>query len=231
MTGGGKNVSPLEKSPHAGEKIVKIVVTAGPTREKIDRIRYLSNRSSGKMGFALAEAAQKCGAEVVLISGPVALTPPENIRHIQVESAQEMLEAVRREVAGADLLVMAAAVADYRPVKVFEGKMKKSDGELFLELERTPDILLEIGKHKRPGQVFVGFAAETSELLSRAEEKLRRKHLDWIVANDIAPADRGFESDDNAAVLLGKNGERCTLPLMRKSELADRLLEFIWPRK
>ncbi len=181
------------------------------------------------MGYALAAAGKKfCpDGETVLISGPVNLPIPDGVRVVPVESAEDMLAAVKAEISNANILIMAAAVADYRPATVFPGKIKKSGDDMVLKLERTPDILFEISQIKKPDQIFVGFAAETEELIGRAIDKMRRKKLDWIAANDIAPADRGFESADNAVTLLGANGERVDFPLMSKGELAEKILARI----
>ncbi len=199
---------------------VRVLVTAGGTREPLDAVRFIGNPSSGKMGFALAEAALRQGAEVVLVSGPTWLEPPSGVTFYQVETAQEMRDLVLREAESARVVIKAAAVADFAPVKRAEGKVKKERAELVIELRRTPDILAELGARKRPGQVLVGFAAESEGLLENAEEKLRRKNLDMIVANDISSKERGFSSDRNSAVLLFADGGREDLPEMEKSEMA-----------
>ena len=206
---------------------MRIVISAGPTRERIDAVRFLSNRSSGKMGYALAEAARDLGAEVVLISGPVSLAAPEGVRVVNVESAAEMAAAVRAEEAQADVIIMAAAVADYRPARVVDGKWKKSAGPVTIELERTEDILAGLGERKRPGMILVGFAAETENLLAYADEKLRRKNLDWIAANDVSCAGIGFGSDRNQVVLLGRDGRKEELGPAPKREIAESLLRIV----
>ena len=206
---------------------MRIVISAGPTRERIDAVRFLSNRSSGKMGYALAEAARDLGAEVVLISGPVSLAAPEGVRVVNVESAAEMAAAVRAEEAQADVIIMAAAVADYRPARVVDGKWKKSAGPVTIELERTEDILAGLGERKRPGMILVGFAAETENLLAYADEKLRRKNLDWIAANDVSCAGIGFGSDRNQVVLLGRDGRKVELGPSPKREIAESLLRIV----
>ncbi len=203
---------------------MKILVTAGPTREKIDPVRFISNRSSGKMGYALAQAARELGHEVVLVSGPVALTPPENVEVVKIESAAEMAAAVKAAAPGCGVVIMAAAVADYRPAHAAEHKLKKRPGELFLELERTEDILKSLGEMKRPGQLLVGFAAETEELLTNAAGKLERKNLDWIVANTVSD---GFGTDTDQVTLLGRNGRRIDVPRAAKSMVARRILDEI----
>lgn len=203
---------------------MKILVTAGPTREKIDPVRFISNRSTGKMGYALAEAALARGCEVVLVSGPVSLSAPAGATVIRVESAAEMAEAVKREAPACDVVIMAAAVADYRPVKAAEHKLKKRSGGMLLELERTEDILACLGGAKRPGQILVGFAAETENLLENAADKLKRKNLDWIAANTV---ENGFAAETDKVTLLGKNGEFVPLPPALKIIVAERMLEKI----
>ncbi|HET7034095.1 MAG TPA: bifunctional phosphopantothenoylcysteine decarboxylase/phosphopantothenate--cysteine ligase CoaBC [Thermomicrobiaceae bacterium] len=197
------------------------VVSAGPTREAIDPIRFLSNRSSGKMGYAIAQALLDAGAEVTLISGPTALRPPSEATLVPVDSARQMAEAVMAAVPAADILVMAAAVADYTPAQVAEQKIKKSEGELTLRLGRTLDILAAV---ERPGLIKVGFAAETTALLASADEKLRRKHLDLIVANDAVGT---MGSDESRAYFLMPGHEPLELPPMGKDALAERLVEQI----
>lgn len=204
---------------------MKIVISAGPTRERIDAVRFLSNRSSGKMGFALAGAAVEAGFDTVLVAGPVHLETPAGVRRIDVESAAEMATAVKREAADADIVIMAAAVADYRPKQQLSGKMKKKDGDLTLELERTEDILKSLGETKRPGQILIGFAAETENLEQYALDKLKRKNLDWIAANDVSRNDIGFGSDANAVTLYGRSGEKIALPIASKAEIAAALLK------
>ena len=204
---------------------MKILVTAGPTREKIDPVRFISNRSSGKMGYALAEAARELGHEVVLVSGPVALTPPENVEVVKIESAAEMAAAVKAAAPECGMVIMAAAVADYRPAHAAEHKLKKSPGEMFLELERTEDILLSLGQMKRPGQILVGFAAETEELINNAAGKLERKNLDWIVANTVSD---GFGTDTDKVTMLGRNGQKIDVPRAAKRDVARRILDAIF---
>ena len=206
---------------------MRIVISAGPTREAIDPVRFITNRSTGKMGYAIAEAARDMGLEVVLVSGPVTLTPPENVEVMAVESAAEMAEAMRNASETADMIVMTAAVADYRPNVYSTSKIKKSDDDLVIELERTEDILASLGKNKRPGQILVGFAAETDDLLKNAQGKLERKNLDYIAANIVGVPGRGFAADDNAITLLGRNGFRKDLTLKSKALLARELLETI----
>ncbi len=199
----------------------RVVVSAGPTREMIDPIRYVSNRSSGKMGFAISEAFMDAGALVTLIAGPTSLQPPTEVTTIEIESAEEMYQAVSSAVVGADVLVMSAAVADYRPASVAEHKIKKSDSDLVLRMERTRDILAGINQ---PGLVKVGFAAETQHLLDSARDKLSRKSLDLIVAN-IGPETMG--SDESSAYLVAADGETEALPRMTKADLADVIVDRV----
>ncbi len=206
---------------------MNILVSAGPTREKIDAVRFITNRSTGKMGYAVAEAACALGHRVTLVSGPVALRPPEGVEFVSVESAAEMAGAIFSRSPQADLIVMTAAVADYRPVSAASGKLKKQPGRLTLELERTVDILAGLGQEKRPGQLLVGFAAETENLLAYAADKLERKNLDWIAANDVSRSDIGFGSDRNAVTLIGRNGAIFELGPAPKIEIARRLLEIV----
>ncbi|MEX2160806.1 MAG: bifunctional phosphopantothenoylcysteine decarboxylase/phosphopantothenate--cysteine ligase CoaBC [Anaerolineales bacterium] len=211
------------QGPLAGRKVV---VTAGGTREPIDPVRAITNRSSGKQGYALAQAALDQGAEVILISAPTALTPPVGADLISVTSAEEMLSAVLSYARNADLLLMAAAVADFKVKKVSAHKLKRAAGVPDLELEANPDILLGVGKlgPKKP-KVIVGFAAESKDLLKNAAQKLSAKNLDLIVANDITAENAGFEVDTNRIVLLDKTGHQEELPLMSKDEVARLILE------
>jgi phosphopantothenoylcysteine decarboxylase / phosphopantothenate---cysteine ligase len=183
---------------------LKILVTAGPTREPIDPVRFISNRSSGKMGFAIAEAAQKLKHKVTLIYGPVFIEPPKNVHLIKIETAREMHQAVLREAKKHSIIIMTAAVADYEPMKMASQKIKKTSSQLVLRLRKTPDILHELGKRKTKKQFLVGFAAETTDLLKNAQSKLIKKNLDWIIANKVGKA-IGFESDYNAVTILKRN--------------------------
>jgi phosphopantothenoylcysteine decarboxylase/phosphopantothenate--cysteine ligase len=203
---------------------MKVVITAGPTREKIDIIRFLSNRSSGKMGYALAAAAAERGWDVVLVSGPVNLSAPTGVRLVQVESAAEMAAAVKAEAADAKLLIMAAAVADFTPKQCCENKIKKNSGGMTLELEPTEDILLSLGRNKPAGQILVGFAAESENLLTNARDKMERKNLDWIAANDISGTDRGFAANDNAVILLSRDGGTIEFPKDSKKNIAGKII-------
>ena len=198
----------------------KLLITAGPSREPLDPVRYISNRSSGKMGYALARAAVRRGAEVTLISGPTALEPPAGARLISVTTAAEMRDAVIKEFAQCTAIVMTAAVADYRPTMVADQKMKRGKGPVELRLEPNPDILKELSD-KKNGKLLVGFAAETEELTANAEKKLREKNLDMIIANNVTEAGSGFDGDTNIATILDRTGAKRSLPLMSKDELAD----------
>lgn len=206
---------------------MRILVTAGPTREPIDPVRFLSNRSSGRMGYALAEAALRRGLEVVLISGPVWIEPPDGARLRRVETARQMFEAVRAEIGVCDIAVFAAAVADYRPAAVSEGKIKKNEARLTLELERTEDILGSARAGFGFRGLLVGFAAETDRLIEHARDKLVRKGCDLIIANDVSQPGIGFDSAENAVTLCLPSGETRTLPKQSKTSLAAALIDFI----
>jgi len=203
-----------------------VLITAGPTEESIDPVRFITNRSSGKMGFALAYAALRRGAEVILISGPTALPPPPRAQWIRVRSTAQMREAVLTNLKNASILMMAAAVSDYRPRQMAAGKIKKSEAEMVLALERNPDILSEAGEQK-DHRILVGFAAETENLLQNARRKLEEKNLDLIVANDVTLPGAGFEVDTNIVKFLDRSQKVEELPLMTKEELADRILDRV----
>ena len=205
---------------------MRILVTAGPTREPIDPVRYLSNRSSGKMGYAIANAGLAAGHDVVLVSGPTSLEAPGDARVVKVVSAADMLEAVRSNLDDCDALVMAAAIADWRPRRAASQKIKKADGVDRIELERTEDILEHV-RDMKGHQVVVGFAAETENLIAEAERKLREKGLDMIVANDVSRDDVGFDVDTNKATLLYATGTTEDLPGMTKRELATRIVDWV----
>ncbi|MBB4823985.1 phosphopantothenoylcysteine decarboxylase/phosphopantothenate--cysteine ligase [Sporosarcina luteola] len=204
----------------------KVVVTAGPTRERIDPVRYVSNFSSGKMGYAMAEAAASLGAETILVSGPVCLAKPHGVSVIDVESAEEMLEAVLSNYDSADIVIKSAAVADYRPVEIQQQKMKKKDQHMTLELKKTTDILKTLGEQKK-GQLLVGFAAETVDAIAYGQSKLENKNLDYIIVNDVTDPNGGFGSDTNVVALLSKNGTHKPFEAMSKPILARKLLESI----
>ena len=199
---------------------IRFLITAGPTREFFDAIRYVSNRSSGKMGYALAEAARALSSQVVLVSGPTALTPPQGVEFVPVTTAQEMAEAVWSRFGKADICIMAAAVCDFRPTKTATGKIKKGSFNGVLELEPTPDILAELGRRKK-SQVLVGFAAETDDLEKNAREKLLRKGLNFIVANDAS----AFDAETNCVAVIGGDGKVERLPELPKIEVAKAIIE------
>ena len=209
---------------------VRILVTAGGTREAIDPVRYIGNRSSGKMGYAIAKAAADRGAEVTLVSGPVSLPTPCGVKRINVESTAQMRDAVLAVFPAADIVIKAAAVADYRPDSVAGQKIKKASDSLTLILTKNPDILAELGKLKTT-QYLVGFAAETQELMVHATEKLRKKNLDMLVANDVTLSGAGFESDTNIIKILTKDGAVEELPQMSKSDLGQVILDRILSQK
>ena len=208
----------------------RVVISAGPTRERIDPVRYLTNFSSGKMGYAMATAAQKLGAETILVSGPVSLTPPVGVKVISVESAEDMLQAILKEYDHADIVVKTAAVADYRPKNQLSQKMKKQAGDSIIELERTTDILLTLGERKKQ-QLLIGFAAETNDVLNYAKGKLEKKNADYIVANDVSKSDRGFGTDTNTVTLVGKDDFQQSFDHLPKEELALKLFTTILKRE
>ncbi|MCM1102803.1 MAG: bifunctional phosphopantothenoylcysteine decarboxylase/phosphopantothenate--cysteine ligase CoaBC [Clostridium sp.] len=204
----------------------KILVTAGPTQEKIDPVRYISNHSTGKMGYAIAKAAMFRGAEVTLVSGKVSLQPPMGVRVVPVVSAADMADAVKEAAPEQDIIVKAAAVADYRPKEAADEKLKKKDEEMSIALERTEDILAYLGAHRREGQFLCGFSMETEHMLEHSRAKLEKKKIDMIVANNLKQEGAGFGTDTNVVTLLTKDGT-VELPLMSKEEVADRLLDEI----
>lgn len=204
----------------------KVVVTAGPTRERIDPVRFISNHSTGKMGYSLAEAAKEAGAEVLLISGPVSLNAPAGVNVLKVESAEEMYEAAVSAFDDADVVIKTAAVADYRPKTVYDHKIKKQPGDAVIELERTKDILKELGRRKE-NQVLVGFAAETDHIEEYANRKLHEKNADLIVANNVKAEGAGFGTDTNIVSLFKRDGTVTHLPLMEKKRVAEKIIEEI----
>lgn len=208
---------------------LKVLVTAGPTQEALDPVRYLTNHSSGKMGYAIAQAAARRGAQVTLVSGPVALKRLPYVETVDVVSAQEMFEAVAVRAAEQDILIKAAAVADYRPMMVAEDKMKKSDDALSIPLERTQDILGWLGQHRRPGQFLCGFSMETQNMVENSRKKLEKKQVDMIAANNLKVEGAGFGVDTNLLTLITKDGLD-ELPLVTKEEAADLLLDRILKR-
>lgn len=207
-----------------------VVVTAGPTRESIDPVRVITNRSSGKMGYRLAEAAWERGAEVTLISGPAALTVPTGVHLIGVENTAEMLEAVKGALPTADVLIMAAAPADFRPRKIAKTKLPRAEGTAPITVEATQDILLSTVGSRRKGSVIVGFALETGEGMDRAQDKLARKKLDLIVLNNALEPGAGFEVDTNRVTILGRGASPQVLPLLSKREVADAILDAVETR-
>ena len=236
MVGNGRFLEPSEiighirlllgrSGPLAGRKLL---ISAGGTQEALDPVRVFTNRSSGKQGYAIAQAAIDAGANVVLVSAPTALTPPIGAKVIQVSSAQEMLEAVRAESPGTDALIMAAAVADFRPTTASKNKLKKSDGIPKIEMQATPDILSAVGNlgSGRPS-VVIGFAAESRDLIENAISKIKSKQLDMIIANDISASDAGFGVDTNRITLLFRDGSQEPLPLMSKIEAAENIIAHI----
>jgi phosphopantothenoylcysteine decarboxylase/phosphopantothenate--cysteine ligase len=210
-------------SPLSGKRVL---VSAGPTRESIDPVRFLTNHSTGTMGFALAAAAQRRGAHVTLVSGPTDLDTPPGVTRTDVVTADEMYEAVLLH-SDADVVIMAAAVADYAPADSSPSKIKKSETELVLRLRKTRDILAELGRRKRKGQTLVGFALETDDVLANAQKKLESKNLDWIVANNLREAGAGFGKETNRVTLIRRDGHREELPLDSKHAVAEAILDRI----
>lgn len=203
-----------------------VLITAGPTQEALDPVRYLTNHSSGKMGYSLAQAAMDMGANVTLISGPVQLSPPKGVCFRSVTTAQEMFDAVCTYSEQADFIIKAAAVGDYRPLHVSEQKIKKSGDRLHVEFVKNPDILAYLGEHKKPHQIICGFAMETQNLLENAQEKLRKKHCDMIVANDLHTEGAGFQSDTNIATIIDQS-HHIPCPKMSKYELGVTILQHM----
>ena len=204
----------------------KVLVTAGPTQEAIDPVRYITNHSSGKMGYALARQAMLRGAQVTLVSGPCSIAPPPFVTVIPVITAREMFEAVTSVSADHDIIIKAAAVADYRPARTAEEKLKKRDGEMSIELEKTDDILLYLGEHRRPGQFLCGFSMETQNMIGNSRAKLEKKHLDMVAANNLKVAGAGFQGDTNVLTLITED-EDVSLELMSKEDAADKILDKI----
>ena len=205
---------------------VKVLVTAGPTREKIDPVRYITNHSTGKMGYAIARAAMMRGADVTLVTGKTELTPPMNVNAIEIESAAEMAEAVKGCAGEQDIIIKAAAVADYRPKDAADEKIKKKGGDMCIELVRTEDILGYLGTHKKEGQFLCGFSMETEDMIENSRRKLEKKNLDLIVANNLKEQGAGFGTDTNIVTLLSKE-DTIQLPIMSKEKVADKLLDYI----
>ena len=232
MTGPGRLADPeliatairAEINPRRDLNGEHVLLTAGPTQEPLDPVRYITNRSSGKMGYALAEAAATRGAHVVLISGPVHLAPPHGVEVIQVRTAAEMHDRVMENLAPATIVIKAAAVADFHLSKVPDQKVKKTAARLSLEMDPTPDILAELGR-KKGDRLLIGFAAETQNLVQEARRKLESKNCDMVVANLVGGADGGFESDQNEVTLVMRTGETISLPRASKREIADRIFD------
>ena len=204
----------------------RFLITVGATREEIDPVRFISNRSSGRMGFAIAEAARRRGAEVTVVAGTTTVTPPSGIRIVKALSAEDMSQTVAKERENASVFIGAAAIADYRPAQRAEQKIKKSEASITLTLERTPDVLSQVAAARTNGMLVIGFAAETENVLANAREKLRSKNLDAIIANDVTRSDSGFDSATNAITIITQ-ADSVELPLMSKSEAADRILDVI----
>ena len=202
-----------------------MLVTAGPTREPLDPVRYLTNRSTGKMGCAIAKMAMLRGARVTLVAGPMSVAPPPFVEVVPIETAQEMFDAVTSRAEAADFIFKAAAVADYTPLTVAEDKVKKSDGELSIPLRRTQDILQHLGDHRRAGQVICGFSMETRDLLENSAKKLEKKHVDMICANNLKVAGAGFGTDTNVISVITAEGVT-ELPLQSKDADADAILDL-----
>lgn len=207
-----------------------VTVTAGPTQEALDPVRYLTNHSTGRMGYAIAREAMLRGADVTLISGPTALKPVPGVKTVDVVSARDMFEAVQAALPETDILVKAAAVADYRPVSIAEDKIKKQDGDMAIPLERTDDILGWVAEHRHPGLFVCGFSMETRDMIENSQKKLARKHLDMIAANNLKVAGAGFGVDTNVVTILTADGIQ-DLPLMGKDQVAAKLLDAILERR
>ncbi len=233
-TGAGKMPEPEELLSFVLKEIAceknlsgkKILVTAGPTQEAIDPVRMITNHSTGRMGYAIARAAMLRGADVTLVTGPVSLTPPPFVKIIPIRSAEEMFQAVTAVSEEQDIIIKAAAVADYTPATVSNEKIKKKDSQMSIPLKRTPDILKHLGEHKRSGQFLCGFSMETEHMLENSQQKLQRKNVDMIVANNLKVAGAGFGTDTNVVTLITKNSVQ-ELPLMSKDEVAHALLDHI----
>jgi phosphopantothenoylcysteine decarboxylase/phosphopantothenate--cysteine ligase len=227
VTGSSSPVSSLA-SPVSDLHKESFLITVGGTREAIDPVRFISNHSSGKMGFAVAEAAAARGAKVTVVAGVTTVEPPANVNVIRAVSAEDMHRAVKGEIANATVFVGAAAVADYAPANAADAKIKKDGRDVMtLELKKTPDILAEVSKNRHDGMLVVGFAAETNDVVGYARSKMEKKGLDLVVANDITKAGAGFNTDTNIATILTRNDGEVELPLMSKREMADRILDEI----
>lgn len=208
---------------------LNVLVTAGPTQEPVDPVRYITNHSTGKMGYAIARVCMRRGANVTLVSGPSMLEPPQFIDFVPVTTAKEMFDQVTERSAGQDIIIKAAAVADYRPKNISSEKVKKKDGEMALEMERTDDILAWLGSHKRPGQFLCGFSMETENVLENSRKKLKKKNVDMIAANSLKTEGAGFGGDTNVITIITEDGE-ASLDKMTKEEAASKLLDRIMER-
>lgn len=234
-TGAGKMPEPEVLLSHIEQHLAcekdllgkKVLVTAGPTQEALDPVRYLTNHSTGKMGYAIAHAASLRGADVTLVSGPVSITPPPFVNLISITSAQDMFEAVSAHATEQDAIIKAAAVADYTPADVSSEKVKKKDGDMSIPLKRTTDILKYLGEHKRDGQFLCGFSMETEHMLENSTAKLTKKNVDMIVANNLKTTGAGFGTDTNVVTLITREGAE-ELPLMSKEEVAHQILNRIF---
>ena len=207
----------------------KVLVTAGPTQESIDPVRYITNHSSGKMGYAVAKAAMLRGADVTLVSGQTTLTPPMFVKYVQITTAEEMYQEVTSRSDEQDIIIKAAAVADYRPKTVYENKVKKKEGQMAIELERTRDILAYLGEHKKENQFLCGFSMETENMIGNSRAKLQKKNLDMVAANNVKVEGAGFQGDTNVMTLITQDQE-IALPLMSKEEAANKILDIIATR-
>ena len=207
----------------------KVLVTAGPTQENIDPVRYITNHSSGKMGYAVARAAMLRGADVTLVSGQTTLTPPMFVKYVQITTAEEMYQEVISRSDEQDIIIKAAAVADYRPKTVYENKVKKKEGQMAIELERTKDILAYLGEHKKENQFLCGFSMETENMIGNSRAKLQKKNLDMVAANNVKVEGAGFQGDTNVMTLITQDQE-IALPLMSKEEAANKILDIIATR-
>ena len=204
----------------------RVLITAGPTRESLDPVRFITNHSTGRMGYALARRAMLRGADVTLVSGPVSLDPVPFVKMVSVVTAQDMFEAVRDHLEGCDILIKSAAVADYRPANVSDEKVKKTEGDMVIPLERTKDILAYVGTHKRTDKIVCGFSMETRNMLENSRKKLAKKNLDLIVANNLKEEGAGFGTPTNRVTLISRDDE-IALPLMSKEEVSDQILDYI----
>ena len=233
-TGAGKMPEPAELLEYILREVAcakdlagkKVLVTAGPTQEALDPVRYLTNHSSGKMGYAIAKMAMLRGAEVTLVSGPTAIEPPHFVHFVPITTARDMFEAVTSVSDQQDIIIKAAAVADYRPTTVADHKLKKKDDQLSIPLERTDDILKYLGEHKHPGQFLCGFSMETENMISNSRAKLEKKHLDMIAANNLKVSGAGFQGDTNVLTLITQDSD-VSLPLMSKEDAAMAILDKI----